>query len=316
MNVRALGTGSALGRRGLALIGAAVVCIGCATPSAQVSQEPSGSGTSRSSSSAAPSTVAEASGASGAPAASAFPAPTDILPPRSLAQVIVNDLRIREGPSLTAKVVATVGVGEVLWTGGFSSWKHADGIDWYLVSWHAGYSAWPVLPKGEPGFSGWVALGVGGQRYLELRAPRCPDGDPGLDQLSVMTDWELLACYWGNPLTLTGTYGCGACGGSAAGTFEPAWLAYPINATFLSVKPEVSLGPLTLNFAPDSGILPPPDGSTVRVTGHLNDPASATCVMGLAGEIEANRRMAELFCRERFVVDALEVTGTDPDFPV
>jgi hypothetical protein len=313
VNVRVPGTGSAFGRRGLALIAAAVVCIGCATPSAQVSQEPSVSG--ESSSSAAPSTAAEASGASGAPAASAFPTPTDILPPGSLARVVVNDLRIREEPSLTGKVVATVGVGEVLWTGGFSSRTQADGIDWYSVAWLAGYTAWPAFPQGDWS-RGWVALGAADQRYLELQAPRCPDGDPGLDQLAVITDWERLACFGGNSLTLTGTFGCVGCGGTAAGTFEPAWLAIPWDGSFLSAQPEVNLLPVVLHFAPDSGILRPLDGSTVRVTAHMNDPVSTTCVMGLAGEIEANRRMAELFCRERFVVDTLEVTGTDPNFPV
>lgn len=230
--------------------------------------------------------------------------------------MIVSGLRMRAEPSLSGKVTATIGVGEILWTGAFSSRKKADGIVWYSVAWRAGYTAWPAFPEGEPWFTGWVGRGLRDQRYVELQAPRCPDGDPGLDQLSVITDWERLACFGGNPLTLSGTFGCGACGGTAAGMFEPAWLASPFNASFLSVEPEVALGPLVLNFAPDSGILPPPPGSTVRVTAHMNDPASATCIMGLVGEFVANQRMAEFFCRERLVVDALEVTGTDPDFPV
>lgn len=313
MNAFALGTRNLGGRHGPALIVAAVVCIGCSGPAGQETQGPSVIGTSTSASSAAPSTAPEASTA---PAASAFATPTDILPPGSLARVIVNGLRMREEPGISGKVIATIGVGEIVWTGAYSSRSKADGIVRYSVAWRAGYAAWPAFPEGESWFTGWVARGLRDQRYLELQAPRCPDGDPGLDQLSVITDWERLACFGGNPLTLAGTFGCSACGGTAAGKFEPGWLASPFNASFLSVQPEVSLGPLVLNFAPDSGILPPPPGSTVRVTAHMNDPASATCIMGLVGELEVNQRMAELFCRERLVVDALEVTGTDPNFPV
>ena len=63
-------------------------------------------------------------------------------------------------------------------------------------------------------------------------------------------------------------------------------------------------------------------GSIVRVTGHFSDPASTTCVLNGAdwstGEplpaAGPDPRIAELYCREQFVVDAYEIIGTDPDF--
>lgn len=74
---------------------------------------------------------------------------------------------------------------------------------------------------------------------------------------------------------------------------------------------------LVLHFAPQSGLEPPPNASIVRVTGHFNDPASTTCVIAapdheLSDPIDPPT--AELYCRERFVVDGYEVIGSDPDF--
>jgi hypothetical protein len=70
---------------------------------------------------------------------------------------------------------------------------------------------------------------------------------------------------------------------------------------------------LDLHIAPDSGLAFPPEGSIVRVTGHFNDAAATTCVItGTADPVDPEA--AVLGCREAFVVDAFEITGTDPDF--
>src|SRR5688572_3509021 len=133
-----------------------------------------------------------------------------------------------------------------------------------------------------------------------------------------MTPWEHLACFGDRWLTFEGTFGCAGCGGAAPGEFEPAWLAYPLSFDWLF--PDYASGPgyLELRFAPDSNLGLPAQGSIVRVTGHFNDPRSATCKMSpFEGEqaTQVDSRLAELTCRERFVVDGFDVIGTDPDFP-
>jgi hypothetical protein len=313
-------------RRSLCVLAAALVMAGCAAPAAQVSQGPSGSLGGASSASAAPPTPTSTASPTSEPTATpppalAFEAPAGVLPPRSLAIVVMDGLRIREEASLTGRVVASAGASEVVYRA-FAGPVVADGVDWYEVVFLAGYRDWPVYPTPAPGASGipglvqgWAAIGSGEARYLELQPPRCPSAAPDLAGLARLTEWEQLACFGDPPLTLEGTYGgCDACGGTSAGTFEPGWLVSPFLYSLLSVNPEVKFGDLLLHFAPQSGIVEPARASIVRVTGHFNDPASSTCVIGLAGAEEINRPMAELYCRERFVVDTYEVIGTDPDF--
>jgi len=51
----------------------------------------------------------------------------------------------------------------------------------------------------------------------------------------------------------------------------------------------------------------------VRITGHLDDPAAATCVIH-AGEpmVEQPAESVRLFCRERFVVTNVELVPVEP----
>ena len=63
----------------------------------------------------------------------------------------------------------------------------------------------------------------------------------------------------------------------------------------------------------------PPNASIVQVTAHFSDPASSTCVIhptmeGVEIGAEVDPVIAQLWCREQFVVDAYEIIGTDPDF--
>jgi hypothetical protein len=127
-----------------------------------------------------------------------------------------------------------------------------------------------------------------------------------------------LACFGDRPLTVEGTYGCAGCGGTFVGDFEPMWLAYPLTGHLLWGDYESRGLLVEMRVAPDSGIEPPAQGSIVRVTGHFSDPRSTTCSMTtFVGERASpvDPRTAELYCRERFVVDTFEVLGTDPDFP-
>ena len=296
-------------RRSLSFVAAALVCAGCAAPAAQVSQGPSGS-----SGDVPPSAASSPPTPTSSPAPTpGFEAPADVLPPGSLVIVTGDGLRVREMPGLSGPVMATVDAGEVLWTSGSAT--EVDGIRWYLIYFAAGYRDWPAYPEDTQ--FGWVAAGAGGQRYLELLPPRCPDAAPDLLALTKLTGWERLACFGDRPLTVTGTWGCPYCDGTTGGTHEPAWLASPLNFALLSVRSSYG-NPIGLRFPPDSGLqFPTVGGSILRVSGHFNDPAATTCVISWMGyqEAEPLAGSAELYCREQFVVDSYEVVGTDPDFP-
>jgi hypothetical protein len=264
-------------------------------PSASLS--PSSSPTDEASQSATP--VAP----SATPAPPGFESPDDVLPPGSAVDVTVDGLQIRAAPGLDARVLFTAPAGQRFYA--FVGPITVDGLDWYRL----GTMGDSVL---------WAAIGSGNERYLEVVTPDCPPPDPDLATVIAMSnDWDRLACFGDRPLNFTGTYGCGECGGTEAGTFEPFWLAGPVHAQFLWVEWGIG-GVLALHIPPDSGLAFPPEGSIVRTTGHFNDPASTTCVVSMSDgeQVRAlDPRTADLYCRERFVVDAFEIIGADPAFP-
>jgi hypothetical protein len=298
---RAAGVGltvSALALFGIAvLIGWAIVTGLPPTAGVGPSTEPSASAT--------PSAAARATPTSEPTATTvptpAFMAPDDILPPRSRAAVTLDGLRVREQPGLNAAVVDTLPAGTVIDVTGWWGPIVVDGIDWYSVFYDGRRK------------SGYAAAGSDGNRYLELLPPRCEDGEPDLAALLRITEWEQLACFGDRSLTVTGTYGCLVCGSYMPGRYEPMWLAFPGLLSYLGSSPDAVL---TLHFPPEAGLESPPNASIVRVTGHFNDPTSTTCVVEAPGEpvVSVDPAIAELYCREQFVVDAYEIIGTDPDF--
>lgn len=97
---------------------------------------------------------------------------------------------------------------------------------------------------------------------------------------------------------------------------DPAWLAAPPTLELSSViGPAVSGFSVGLHVPPDlDGTIPTSDreaheGTLLELTGHFDDPRSGTCTMAALMEgyppIEANH--AELWCRQQFVVDRVEV---------
>lgn len=272
---------------------------------------------------AAPTLTPDPGSAEGTPAPPPSPVvapPTDVLPPGAVAQVAVEVLRIRESPSTDARLLDQLPRGQLVLidpglppggpvTGG--------GFTWYPVRRIAELSELPALPAALPGEGavGWAAAGDAETAYLALLAPRCAARPVALATLEAMTPWERLACFGSEALTFEGTVGCGGCGGAEAGTFEPAWLASSLAELPISVDPNARIGPFGLRFRPEGPAMPP-NASIVTVTGHFDDPAAAGCVIAPGdppGPIDS--RTAILACRERFVVDTIQVTGTDPDFP-
>jgi len=293
------------------------------SPSAGVSGSASASATASSSASVAPSALASASAAPDASApAPVVAAPEGLIPPGSIVRVVTDGLRMREGPSTESSLVDDLPVEQLLLVG------YAQRSDWGPVS--AGGFAWyPVIRLGEltelPPLSngplmttsavGWVAAGDETEAYIQLLEPRCPTRPVNLTSVEAMQPWEQLACFGREQITLEGTFGCGGCDALIVGFFEPAWLAFPINGALLSVDPNARRGPLEMRFAP-SGPPQPEHGQILRVVGHFDDPAAVGCTVS-PGEppVPLDARAAELYCREQFVVDSIEVTGTDPDFP-
>lgn len=254
------------------------------------------------------------------------PAPTPVveppegfLPPGSVARVLTQ-LRLRSAPTLSAGVIGSIASGELVdasFSFLYEDWGpvQADGYTWYPVR-PLGIDELP--PLGEEITTavttpGWVAAGNGTDTYLELVAPRCTSDEPTLAMLSTMLPWESLACFGDRQLTLEGTYGCGGCGGAFPGTYTPEWLASPMGFDLLSVDVTERVGPFSMRFPPD--VERPEPASILRVTGHFDDEAAAACSVA-PGEppVTVLPQVAELYCRERFVVESYEILGVDEDF--
>ena len=248
-------------------------------------------------------------------------APDGVLPPGSVARVVVDSLNVRMEPSTDADAVLTLGRDDLVLLG-FSSLNssfgpiESGGFSWYPVS-SLGVTELPAPGNGmfESEDSGWAAVSDGTDDFVELVAPRCTDDEPTLELLQSLTEWERLACYGNAPITIEGTYGCGGCGGLYPGTFEPPWLASPLNFAFLSVDASERIGPFGMRFAPEGPEFPEA-ASILRVTGHFDDPAAVGCVVApLDAPDGIDATVAELYCREQFVVDGYEVLGVDENFP-
>lgn len=249
--------------------------------------------------------------------------PATLLLLNSLVFVRVDRLNVRERPTVDAKVRGVVEAGDFLRIGSYGPFSH-DGYVWYLAT---------LLAKaGEPpnasvdvlesdGVAGWIAAGRSDTSYVTKLAPRCP-ATVELATIELLLGSERLACFGDAKLELTGTFGCGGCGGTGPGIFEPSWLAGPMKNP-LTVHPVSDhLGPFTVSLSP-SGPGAPPAGSVVRVRGHFDDPAAATCAISLidplrpSGEdlVAVPDEAAVLACRQEFVAESFEVLGTDPGFP-
>jgi len=156
-----------------------------------------------------------------------------------------------------------------------------------------------------------MATGTEDTPFLIPVGARCP---AVRDLLNVgnMLGSEQVACLGSESLTLEGVYGCEGCGGAVAGTFEPEWLASPLESGFLSTSLVDPAAALSLHFAP-AGPEPPAQRTRIRVRGHFSDDRSTTCRISELGEGDApvpvSNAAAEQWCRTKFVVESYEVIG-------
>jgi hypothetical protein len=317
------------------IAGAALVLLlgGCSTPT--VSETPAASQGAAATSEASP-VASQTAEATVLPTTSATPSPSpttgvgtlDVFPPGAAVTVVVDELNLRRKPSTSAKRIGILKRGRILVISpsdyislGWGPVK-ANGYTWYPVIDTVGTAdgtldplpAYPIPIGAEP-ISGWVASDNGSRQYLEAVAPRCPT-TIDLGSVEGMLPAERLACF-GEPITITGTFGCPGCGGAIAGTYKPAWLATPLEFDFLSSNPAERVGPMAVHFGP-GGPDRPPAGSRVTMTVHVDDPRSTKCQMvdgAGADAVTIDKRTAIFYCRERLVVDSVQNLGPDPSFP-
>ena len=235
---------------------------------------------------------------------------------RFVMKVAVSDLNVRQKPSRTAKSNGKAPKGGLFMV--FDWPIKADGYTWYygftLLTTKPGVL--PELPSPiETGYDevlgGWMATGTEDTPFLVPVAPRCPT-TPDLASVAAMLDSERITCLGSEALTLEGLYRGEGCGGAAQGTFEPEWLASPLECPNVQASADGAV-PLYLHFAPDGSALPP-DGARIRVRGHFSDERASTCRITELGADEslsvpiANDAAAQ-WCRGKFVVDNVEVIG-------
>lgn len=179
----------------------------------------------------------------------------------------------------------------------------ADGYDWYLVQLDPAHPGSPYL--------GWAATPQSGDQWLIPIDYDCPAEAPDLDAAIAMGSLTLVYCYGDQPLSFEG-YVVQGFGCNVIGNFEPEWLAHPCaNMSYISpVASSDGDGRLFLHY-PAPGVTNPTldldAGQLVRIVGHFDDPAAATCVMEpdplTAGDAGADVAR----CRVRFAVSEVRV---------
>lgn len=203
------------------------------------------------------------------------PRPAESILVNTAVSVLVDRLNIRSAPAVNAKSLGIVETGDFLLLlddGPFAN----DGYTWYDAVFLGKASAPP--PPGvdlvqSDGTRGWIAAAKGSTPYVRQLAPRCPS-TIDITSVQYMLGAELLACFGSNTIEVSGTFGCSGCGGAVVGTFDPDWLANPINANFVTPYPVGdTLGPFAVRFSP-TGPAAPPVGSIVSIRGHFDDAAA------------------------------------------
>lgn len=233
---------------------------------------------------------------------------------RFVMRVVVSDLNVRSKPSKSAKSNGKAPKGGLFM---MYDWPiKADGYTWYsgftLLTSKPGVL--PDLPTPiDTGYDevlgGWMATGTEDTPFLFPLGARCPDVKD-LANIAGMLDSERISCFGSDPLVVDGPFSADGCGGEAPGSYEPGWLAFPLECSRLDQTTEGALS-LYLHFPPGSPTLPA-EGAHVRVLGHFSDDRASTCrITVLASDGSLTRKIAnsaaEQWCQGKFVVDSFAV---------
>ncbi|HJP88091.1 MAG TPA: hypothetical protein VJ850_03545 [Candidatus Limnocylindrales bacterium] len=230
-------------------------------------------------------------------------------------RVAVNDLNVRRKPDTSGASKGKAKKGELFMV---YDWPiTADGYTWYFgFQQLQDNNVVPTLPQAyNEGYdeilAGWIAAGTADTPFLIPVGARCPTTHD-VANLSAMLDSEHIDCMGTEPFLIAGTFSNDGCGGEAPGTFDPQWLAFPLECSRL--EPDSQDGvPLYLHFAPGGPPLPA-EGARVRVRAHYSDERSGTCrITVLADDGSLTQKIAngaaEQWCDGRLVVDDVEVIG-------
>lgn len=247
----------------------------------------------------------------------------DVLAADAFAQVVAESVNVRNEPGLDAPKVG-IGIPDSLplpaLLGTKAGSEHvyilegpveADGFEWFRVA--------PIEYEGfetvGPLFIGWMASGDGVDPWLVPENP-CPTRPLTLEDLtytSTTTDWATrLGCFRGQELTLSGWYpelppGIGFEAPGPCAT-EPAFFfcgyaIYDIRPIEMSFEDERNANRLDFVVNPDSGLVLPPRGQWIEITGHWDDPASALC--------PTDTDLGTLSCRIQFVISGARPLGAE-----
>jgi hypothetical protein len=241
----------------------------------------------------------------------------------SAVRVSVAELNLRAGPCTAAKRVGTLQKGDIVIVAGYPYGPFkANGYPWYAVEriQHEGADGGlpplplpPISPE-RGGVGGWIAANDGSKAYVTPVEARCPS-TVDLETVKGMLPAERLACFH-EPITLQGSFGCGGCGGAGGPQATPAWLATGFQTNNLRLHWDMDEYPISIFFKP-SGPDEPPQGSIIRVTLHVDDPAAQKCEINWGLEeppFEVAQKVAIAYCREQLVVDSYDNLGMDPDY--
>ena len=247
------------------------------------------------------------------PIPSPTPAPLSDLPVGTLAKVVVTGINVRTEPTASApQVTGAAGTKQALANGqhvlvvGRPLWNEDHW--WLLVG----------LPDSGPNAAaiavGWVAGGTATEEWLVSDDAPCVT--PTVTVLGEMDGIERIGCFDSAPLTIEAHVAAfppdaGLGGVCAAVGSAPDWLVCDnVNDNWVNADG----GPdwvLLLHFAPATGVTATglagegTIGRAVRVAGHYDDPAAASCIQS-DGPTNLDAQSQRLTCAAKFVVESVE----------
>ena len=273
---------------GIALSGPSDVAQGEATPSASAAGTPG------------PTPTFELS-TEPTPSPSPTPVALPVIPNRAIAAITVDALTVWSEANESSIDFGELGAGARLFIIGEPAER--EGERWYRVAYVDGPKV-SGFDLGECQLNCGPSLGYvatptdGDDAWLEVDVA-CAASPMTTAELLAMVPLERLHCYGRSEITVTGALDQSVI--EPNGALTPEWLAdNPPRA--------IGNGTLGIHFAPDlEGDLPPPS-STVRMVGHFEDPAAATCRIDytLVPDAPSTAHIV-LGCRTRFVVTDAEV---------
>jgi hypothetical protein len=226
------------------------------------------------------------------------PVALPVIPNRAIAEITVDSVALWSEPNESSLAFGELGTGARLFIIGEPGER--DGQRWYRIAYVEGPSSGFDCNLSCGPSLGYVATPASGDDpWLEVLDVTCPASPLTTDQLLDLLPLERLHCYGRSELTVTGPLDEFV--NESSGTSTPEWLAdNPPRTT--------GIGSFSIHVAPDfDGELPDP-GSMVRMVGHFEDPAAATCRVDytLLPDAPSTAHIV-LGCRTRFVMTDVEV---------